>query len=218
VPDLDVYGVNLPATAVGGDYFDWLPIGEDELAVVLGDVSGHGVPAAILMSHLRASFHAEARPGRTPSEIVQSIHNSLLRASSPGKFATFFLALVSLREPRMRFCNAGHNPPLLVRGGEMSPLAATGLPLAMIDFGSYTDESCDFGPGDVLVIYSDGIPEAPVHHDFYGDERLSAKVRELTGSPRSAAETATELLADVRRLAGDRLANDDVTLVVLRRV
>jgi len=218
VPELDIYGINLPATAVGGDYFDWLPLGDDEVAVVLGDVSGHGVPAAILMSHLRASFHAEARPGRTPSEIVHSIHASLSRAISPDKFATFFLVLVSRSEPRLRFCNAGHNPPLLIHEGVQQQLGATGLPLAMFDFATYTDEERPFGPGDVLVIYSDGIPEAPVRHDFYGDARLSAKVEDLTRVPRPAAETAKGVLDDVRRLSGEGLETDDVTLVVLRRV
>jgi len=218
IPELEVYGVNLPATAVGGDYFDWLPLGDDELVVVLGDVSGHGVPAAILMSHLRASVHAETRPGRSPSEIVQSIHDSLTRASTPGKFATFFLAIISRREPRLRFCNAGHNPPYLMHGGVQDLLGATGLPLAMIDFATYTDEVRDFVPGDVLVIYSDGIPEAPVDHEFYGDERLAAKVAELTGGTRPVAEIATALLDDVRRLAEERLSTDDVTLVVLRRL
>jgi sigma-B regulation protein RsbU (phosphoserine phosphatase) len=218
VPELEVCGINLPATAVGGDYFDWLPLGDDELAVVLGDVSGHGVPAAILMSHLRASFHAEARPGRSPSEIVHSMNVSLSRAISPGKFATFFLALISRREPRLRFCNAGHNPPLLVRGGAQTLLQATGIPLGMMDLATYTDEAHDFGPGDVLVIYSDGIPEAPVHHDFYGDERLRARVADLTSRPRPAAEIATAMLDDVRQLAGAQLATDDVTLVVLRRL
>jgi sigma-B regulation protein RsbU (phosphoserine phosphatase) len=217
VAEVEVFGENLPAEAVGGDYYDWLPVGEDELAIVVGDVSGHGVPAALLMSHLRASLHAEARAGRAPREIVQSIHNSLARAAQPGKFATFFLVLISRREPRLRFCSAGHNPVILVRAGENELLGATGLPLAMLESATYTDEERPFAAGDTLVLYSDGIPEAPVGRDFYGDERLQAKVGEFVRSGRSVPEIGQALLADVQSLAGENLAADDVTLVVVRR-
>jgi serine phosphatase RsbU (regulator of sigma subunit) len=217
-PELDVFGVNLPAEAVGGDYYDWTPIGDDVLAVVVGDVSGHGVPAALLMSHLRASFHAEARPGRAPSEIVQSIHDSLARAAQPGKFATFFLALLSRSEPRMRYCNAGHNPPILLRPDGPDLLGATGLPLAMLEAARYGDDERPFGPGDTLVLYSDGIPEAPVKDDFYGDERLLEKVQALASRGRPAAEVGADLLADVQAQAGEALATDDVTLVIVRRL
>ena len=215
--EFEVFGVNLPAEAVGGDYFDWLLVGEDSLAVVVGDVSGHGVPAALLMSHLRASFHAETRPGREPRDIVQSIHDSLARAIEPGKFATFFLALLSRRENRMRYCNAGHNPPLLERGGEQELLGATGLPLAMIESATYEQDEHSFGPGDTLVLYSDGIPEAPLKLDFYGDERLRAFVHERAARSRPA-ELGKALLEDVGRFAGEGLSTDDVTLVVVRRL
>ena len=88
---LDVFGRNLPADAIGGDYFDWLALENDTLAVVVGDISGHGIPAALLMAHLRASFHAEAHSERAPEEIVATMNRSLARAAAPGKFATFFL-------------------------------------------------------------------------------------------------------------------------------
>jgi len=218
-PALDVHGVNVPAEAVGGDYYDWLAVGDDEIAIVVGDVSGHGVPAALLMAHVRASLHAEARPERKPSEIVQSIHASLSRAAFPGKFATFFLALVSTREPRLRYCNAGHNPPILLREGGEELLGATGLPLAMLEFGTYADEERRFGPGDTLVLYSDGVPEAPVRAEFYGDERLRQKVGEFARAPDASAQgIVASLLADVRALSGAALAADDVTIVVVRRL
>lgn len=217
VPEVDIFGLNIPAEEVGGDYFDWVPIGEDQLAVAVGDVSGHGVPAALLMSHLRASFHAETRLDSTPESIVQAMHKSLARAIEPGRFATFFLALISRRENQLSFCNAGHNPPLLVRNGKFELLSATGLPLAMLEDTAYEGAAREFRPGDLLVLYSDGVTEAPCRNDLYGDERLRARVLELAAGDLGAAEIARGLLEDVRAFAGRELATDDVTILVIRR-
>jgi hypothetical protein len=123
LPALDVYGFNLPAQEVGGDYFDWVELGDGTLNVALGDVSGKGVSAALLMSHLRASLHAESRPGRPPNEVAQAMNASLARAVEPGRFATFFLAGISSASPGIHYYNAGHNPALLLRdrGGWAPP-------------------------------------------------------------------------------------------------
>jgi len=216
-PALDVFGRNLPADAIGGDYFDWLALDDDTLAVVVGDISGHGIPAALLMAHLRASFHAEARAGRAAEETVAAMNRSLAHAAAPGKFATFFFCLVSVRENRLRYCNAGHNPPLLIRGGKLELLLATGLPLAMMEGVPYSGGEETFAPGDVLWIYSDGIPEAVVQKEFYTDERLREQALALSAAQRTAAEMGEGLLVDVRAVAGDGMRADDVTLVVLRR-
>lgn len=217
VPEFDVAGVNLPAEAVGGDYYDWMKLGEDALAVALGDVSGHGVPAALLMSHLRASFHAEARTGAPTQAVIEGMHASLIRAVSPGRFATFFLVVASRTEPALRFCNAGHNPPLLVRGGTIDKLGATGLPLAMQDDSTWTEETREFGSGDLLVIYSDGVTECPYHRDMYGDERLEALVLRLAKQGLRADDMVKVILEDVRAFAHGDLGADDITLVVVQR-
>ncbi len=217
IPELDVFGVNVPAEAVGGDYYDWLPLGEDHLTVVLGDVSGHGVPAALLMSHLRASFHAEAKPGISTRAVVEAMHASLHRAVTPGRFATFFMADIALREPALRFCNAGHNPPLLVREGAITKLEASGVPLAMLDDSMWKDETREFRAGDYLVLYSDGVTECPYRHDMYGEERFEALVLRLAAQGLPAAEFGGALLADVRAFAHGDLRTDDVTLVVVKR-
>jgi serine phosphatase RsbU (regulator of sigma subunit) len=216
--NLDVFGFNIPADAIGGDYFDWVALDDDTLAVVVGDISGHGIPAALLMAHLRASLHAEARPGVAPEDIVGAINRSLARAAAPGKFATFFLALISVREQRLRYCNAGHNPPFLLHGGKLELLEATGTPLAMFDGMPYGGGERAFVPGDTLVIYSDGIPEAPIKKDFYGDDRLREKALALSVSAPDAASIGRSILDDLRASAGAGMSADDVTLVVVRRV
>ena len=213
---LDVSGRNLPADEIGGDYFDWLELNDDELAVVLGDISGHGIPAALLMAHLRASFHATVEAGRSPEAIVTTMNRSLARATPPGKFATFFLAVVSVRERRLRYCNAGHNSPLLLRNGGLHLLAATGLPLAVMEDVEYTGGEEPFQAGDALVIYSDGIPEALVARQFYGNERLQERALKLAQSGVTAVAFVDDILADLRAVAGDGMRADDVTLVVVR--
>src|SRR6185436_21066543 len=97
VAGLDVSGRNIPADEIGGDYFDWLELEDGQLAVVVGDISGHGIPAALLMAFLRASFHATAQADRAPEDIVASMNKSLARAATPGKFATFFLGVISVK-------------------------------------------------------------------------------------------------------------------------
>ena len=213
---LDVFGRNLPAEEIGGDYFDWLVLDDEQLAVVVGDISGHGVPAALLMAHLRASFHATAHGGRSPEDIVTAMNRSLARAVSSGKFATFFLAVISVRERRLRYCNAGHDPPLLLRGGELHLLAANGMPLAIVDGMEYTGGEETFDVGDALVIYSDGIPEAPINKQFYGNERLRDRALALARSGATASAFVDDILADVRAVAGEGMRADDVTLVVVR--
>jgi len=214
---LDVSGRNLPADEIGGDYFDWVALDDDTLAVVLGDISGHGIPAALLMAHLRASFHSVVDATRTPEEMVQAINRSLARAASAGRFATFFLAVISVRERRLRYCNAGQNPPLLLRDGALHQLAATGVPLAIMESMEYSGGEESFERGDTLVIYSDGIPEAPIGKHFYGDERLLKLARELCRSQGTAAAIVEGVLTDLRRVAGEGMRADDVTLVVVRR-
>lgn len=217
---LDIAGRNIPADSIGGDYFDWVEIGDDAVAVVVGDISGHGIPAAILMAHLRASFHAEMKPGRSPEDIVGSVNNSLSRAAAPGKFATFFLGVISVSEKKVRFCNAGHNSPLLLRDGEVRELGATGVPLAVMEDMPYAGGEESFESGDTLVIYSDGIPEAPLRNqpkEFYGDDRLRERALALTKSEPDSKAIVDKLLADVKQVAGERMSVDDVTLVVVRR-
>jgi serine phosphatase RsbU (regulator of sigma subunit) len=217
IKGLDVSGRNLPADEIGGDYFDWLELDDDQLAVVLGDISGHGIPAALLMAHLRASFHATAHGGRSPENIVTAMNRSLARAATSGKFATFFLGVISIREKRLRYCNAGHDPPLLLRGGELRLLKAHGMPLAILDGMEYSGGEEAFDAGDTLVIYSDGIPEAPIGKQFYGQERLQERALALARSGATSSAFVEDILADVRTVAGEGMRADDVTLLVARR-
>ena len=216
-PGLDVFGVNRPAQEIGGDYYDWIRLGGGRLLVGVGDVSGKGVPAALLMSHLHASLHAAAREELSPSEIAHAVHASLHQAIEAGRFATFFLVSLEHGRSELWFCNAGHNPPFLVRDGRCEMLGATGVPLGMFDEVTYKDERRPFGPGDVLVVYSDGVTECPHKDDMYGEDRLRDLVLGLCARGLGAREMVEAVVADVTRFARGPAFGDDLTVVVVKR-
>ena len=216
-PSVDVYGINVPAQEVGGDYYDWTSIEQGELTFAVGDVEGKGIGAALLMVHLHTSFHAETRQHHSPREIVESMHRSLYRATEARQFATFFLGVIDRDARVLRYCSAGHNPGLIVRDGSTEWLEATGLPLGMIlDGPPYEDREIPLVSGDVLVIYSDGITEYPFRESMYGEERLAATMTRLRSGTTSAAAIADGLLADIRAFSHGGPASDDVTLMVIR--
>ncbi len=217
VPEIEVFAINEPMEEVGGDYYDWVPMGDDLVALAVGDVSGHGIPAALLMSHLHASFHAETRTGASANAILTAMNVSLARAASSGRYATFFLALASRREHKMWFCNAGHNPPLLVRGGAVELLEGTGFPLGMFDSATYELAERPFGSGDVLVVYSDGVTEAMCRDEEYGEERLKAKVLALLARSLEVSMICAGVLEDVAMHTQGAPPEDDVTIMVARR-
>ncbi len=229
LPDLDLYGTNIAAKEVGGDYYDWTLMGEEFVCVVIGDVSGKGVSASLLMSHLHASFHAETRLSRDPKEIIENMNMSLFRATELHRFATFFLALISRKDNKLVYCNAGHGPVLLVSGEKMEALGPTGVPLGIFESAEYSKETRDLHHGDVLFMCSDGISECEGHGHAaqYGEVRLDDAVRAIgkgqksNGAPVPGAKTAREIadaiLTDVHKFCRGRDYADDVTIVVVRR-
>ena len=220
-PGLDVFGVNVPAQEVGGDYYDWVAVNGGPLVVGLGDVSGKGVAAALLMSHLRASFHAETREETAPAAIAQAMHVSLFRAiEESGKYATFFVATFETAAGGgLRFCNAGHNPGLLYSAGRLEDLESRECPLGMLEETTYTEQTRTFVPGDVLVLYSDGISECQRKDDeMYGEDRLRELVVRLCAQGLGAADMVRAILQDVQAFAHGPAYDDDVTLVVVRRL
>jgi CHASE2 domain-containing sensor protein len=216
-PEFDVFGTNMPAQEVGGDYFDWIPANGSGLLVALGDVSGKGVSASLLMSHLRASLHVEARNSASPAAIARQMHLSMYSAVERGRFATFFLARLPTAG-EIVFCNAGHNPPILVRAAEVELLEGTGLPLGLLDIDEYGEGRRPFAPGDVLVVFSDGVTEAPAGGELYGDDRLVALVTRLAREGRSSSAIGEAILDDVAAFTRRGNDWDDVTVLVVRRL
>ncbi len=202
---------------VGGDYFDYIAVDKDRLALIIADVSGVGVSASLLMASLRGGLH-ERFPGVIDLAEVASRLNDFVYASSDSHlFISFFLAILDRSKDEVRYVNAGHNPPLVVgRKGPARPLETTGLCLGMFPGQTYREEKVVLAPGDILCLYTDGIVETRKDGgDEYGEERLAAKVRELRGRP--APEIRDRVFEDVLGYACSAEAGDDMTLVVVKR-
>ncbi len=150
-----------PASGFGGDYYDVMPIGDDAVAVCIADVCGKGLPAALLMSNVQATTRAFMTPGVAPEDAVAAINRALCQHVALGRFVTLFVSIYDLRTRTLRFCNAGHNPPIVVHAdGRVVRLSAGGLVAGAFDTARYEGGAIDLEPGDRVCLFTDGLPEA----------------------------------------------------------
>ncbi len=220
---LDVAGRSEPCASAGGDYIDYFEgvRGSGESAAPLylacGDVSGHGVGAAVIMAMGRAFLRALLRQSRDLSAIMYEMNN-LIEADTPsGQFMTLFVGILDPQGGRLRFVSAGHDPALLLRAssGEIIETASTGLPLGMFEHQHYKVLELVLEPEDLLLLSTDGIAEATnVRDDFYGRERLKQDLRELHGL--TADEIVDNIKARVLRFTRPKALTDDMSVVAVR--
>jgi sigma-B regulation protein RsbU (phosphoserine phosphatase) len=213
----DVFGANVTSLEVSGDYYDILPWGGGkETALVVGDVSGKGLPAALVMSSVRSWLHAEAlRPAGGPAEWMARLNQLLYEGTEVPTFLTFFLALLSPDDGRLTYVNAGHNPPILVRGrGESVELERGGPIAGVFPSAEFELGEVELASGDLLVMYTDGITEATRDDEEFEPKRLRELLFEIRGG--SAQEVAEHVFGAVREFTGRHQQDDDMTLVVLK--
>ena len=214
----DIAGKSIPAQMVGGDYFDFIPMIDDRLALCLGDVSGKGLPASLLMANLQATLRGQTLHD-VPVNIRMSRANELLyRSTDPEKFATLFYGVLDLHEHNLTFSNAGHeNPYLNAINGSDVRLDTGGTVLGVVDNFPYEEEVVPVGLGDLLVIFSDGITEAfDIDENQFGEKRLEDVIEKYKSEP--AAAIIEHIVDAVEEYAGDAPQADDLTLVVIKRV
>jgi len=218
MPGLDLYGINLSYGEVGGDYYDFIPIVDSQLGLAIGDVSGKGVAASLLMATFRASLLAEIRNQYAIRRILEKVNRLLFESMDSGKFVTAFYGVLDVKNRVFTFSNAGHNPPLLLRAnGTVEWLSEGGLPLGILADAVYEERPVPLATGDVLVLYTDGVTEASNNtEEQYGTKRLEDIVRKLRDL--SAAEIVRSIEHDVEAFTGEVHLNDDLTLVVARLV
>jgi len=200
----------LPSHEVGGDWFDYLPLEDGRLGVILGDVSGKGLAAALLMSSTRSILRLLAEDGRPPSEVLQRINRTLLKELPTRRFVTMIYAVLDAARRRLVFANAGHPYPLLVdsAGGRFLPTEA-GFPLGIRDSG-FAERAVELPEGSRLVLYSDGLSEArSSKEEEYGTDRIR---QHFDGQ----SATVESLLDDVRGFASGAPQSDDQTVVLIR--
>lgn len=215
VAGVDVSGMWQPARTVGGDYYDLLELGPNELAVCIGDVAGKGMPAALLMSGLQAAVRASAGESRSPREVVERVRRVVVTSLSGGRFVTFFFATIDTAAMRIRWCNAGHNAPILVRAdGTVERLAAGGAALSRLFRDQpFTEGSLPIQSGDRILLFTDGASEA---RDAAGDLLGEQRLEEIAAAHRQlpAAELQQKIVDAALQFSKGEL-DDDLTLVVV---
>ena len=219
-PEIEGYqiaGISAAAQEVGGDYYDFIPFGKDRLAICLGDVSGKGIPAAMLMSNLQATLRSQTISDVSPKECLNRSNTLLFNSTDLQKFATVFYGILDFENHKLIYTNGGHDDPILfTKDNEPQRLSTGGTVLGFIEQFDYTEETVSLNPGDFFVIYSDGITEAMnLEEEEFGEERLISKMRELRNA--SPKELIDELLKSVHEHVGAAPQMDDMTLVVIKR-
>lgn len=214
----EIAGKSTPAKDVGGDYFDFIELDDGRIAACLGDVSGKGMPAALLMSNLQATFRGQDLANTPPCEIMSRSNDLLFRSTDPDKFATFFFGILNAEKHEFHYCNAGHNYPFLITKNDCGKrLELSGLLLGALEGSKYSDGLVKLGPGDLLLIFSDGISEARNSADIeFGEDILPELILEHVD------ETALEIIDHIME-AADRFSKgssqmDDMTIVIIKRL
>lgn len=217
IEGVQLAGACRPALSVGGDYYDYLSLANGELAFAVGDVSGKGIPAAILMAVLQTSVRGQAMTQPEDLAALTRIVNLQLTESSPkSHFATLFYAQYDAQSRVLRYVNAGHNPPLLIRAeGETIWLRSTGVAVGWSKRSNFTESQAALEPGDVLFVYTDGFTEAMnAARDEYGEERFERSAQLARHLHPQAILPA--MMQAVDEFTADAAQNDDMTLVVVK--
>ena len=213
----DIWGVNLAAKEVGGDYYDWIERGDGRISVVVGDVCGKGAPAAILMSHLRATCHDQFRNGMSLSAAVAAMNESLYRATSPMHFATFIAVSLDPQDGTIEFCNAGHNPGYIVGPSGCRELKSGAPPLGVSTGMVFPSQQTPFDTGETIILYSDGVTESTRRGEFFGEKRLRALAQDTFREGLSASAIAERILKEVEEFSDSEDREDDITLLIVTR-
>jgi serine phosphatase RsbU (regulator of sigma subunit)/pSer/pThr/pTyr-binding forkhead associated (FHA) protein len=217
VPGYEFQGISFPCYEIGGDYYDFIQRDDGRLVIALGDVSGKGTAAALLMSSLHAAIHAQTGSHDTIVETISAVNKYLAENIPPNRFVTLFYAELDPASGAVSFLNAGHNPPLIVHAaGTVEQLASGGLPLGIKADADYREGRTHMQMGDVLVIYSDGVTEAasPSGEEF-GPTRLYEVVSRNVDA--SAAGIRDRIESALTKFSQGTKAADDITLVIVKR-
>jgi serine phosphatase RsbU (regulator of sigma subunit) len=217
VAGYDIAGFNLPAWDIGGDYFDYFPLPDGRLGLVIADVSGKGVAAALLMATFRAALRSEVRKDRPIPDVIEDVHGMLVESMDTSRFVTAVYGILDPRLGTFTYVNCGHNPPMLLRARGDRELLPTGRS-ALGMFGSEPAATCTvhLGASDTLLLYTDGVVElTDASQAEFGEARLGRVLSDSAARP--AREIIGALLEATRAYAGREHYDDDFTLVVVKR-
>ena len=213
----DMIGVSFPCYEVGGDYFDFIQRKDNRYTIALGDVSGKGTGAALLMTSLHAAVRAYVTTPASAPEVVSQINQYIYDNTPSNRYITFFYSELDPKTHQLTYVNAGHNPPLLVRAsGEIEQLDVGGFPVGIMPFGEYHQAAVQLNSGDVLIIYSDGVTESVNENDDeFGEPRLIEVMQK--NRTRTAPGIRDRIDEALTRFVGKAKSVDDLTMVIVKR-
>ena len=214
--NFEIAAFNLSSKQVGGDYYDIISLSDKEFLIAIGDVSGKGVPAALLMANLQAFLRMTCKHGMKLSEATSLINDLITENTSDGKFITFFWAIFDNQNKKINYINAGHNHPYLVREGNIRKLDKGGIIFGVMKTViPYLEETIELIPGDSLIFYTDGITEAMnKKSEEFSDERLEKIAKDT--SCKSANEILKSIKKEVQNFSSGAVQSDDITLIVVK--
>jgi sigma-B regulation protein RsbU (phosphoserine phosphatase) len=213
-PGVELAAAYVPTHELGGDFYDFITLPDDNLGLVIADVSGKGVPASLIMASVRAALRAQVDNLYYLYEVVHRLNLMLYRDTRPAEFVTLFYGVIDASNRRLTYCNAGHPPPLLLRDGQVTELETDNMVLGIHPDEQYTQSILDLRVGDVLLLYTDGLCDAMnFGGETFGKERIKQALQASTGG---ADVIAQNVLWHMRRFAGLTKRTDDVTMVVAR--
>lgn len=209
--------LNIPAKEVGGDFYDFIPISDDKMGIVIADVSGKSVPAALFMALSRTVVRAKARGNPKVAEVIREANKMIAEDSKTSMFVTFFYGILDEKNKKLKYVNAGHNPPLYFKdhGNDLFMLKAHGMALGVVEDVSLEEKEITLEDGDVVIFYTDGITEAMnKEKEQYGEDRLLREIKKNHNL--SANEIIVKIQESVLEFCGKEPQFDDITLVVLK--
>jgi len=218
VPGADLAGFNAACRTVGGDYYDFFPYAGGRVGLALGDVSGKGMPASLMMMALHARVQVLAEDPGNLAAFMTRLNKATCAKCPANRFITFFFSVLDAATGELAFANAGHNPPIVVRAsGESQMLEGGGPVLGILPIAPYSEQRAHLGPGDLLVLYSDGVTEANnANFDEFGEERFIEVLKQHRHEP--AADIVAAVTNALAEFAAGAPQADDITLVVAKRV
>lgn len=217
IPGYDISAINIPAKEVGGDFYDFIPVTNRQWGFVIADVSGKGMPAALLMAISRTLIRASTAGSISAAGPIRQANDLICNDTRPGMFVTLFYAILEQERNRLRFVNAGHNPPLLFRRGQEKPLElrSKGLAIGIRQNIDLREAFMDFLPGDTLVMYTDGVTDAiNTATEAFGKDRLIRTIRENLYLPSSVI--IDKIRDSVLAFSGSQSQFDDITMVIIK--
>lgn len=216
VPGYDIFAFQAPCYEVGGDLYDVRRGPDGRLWLVLGDVTGKGMGAALLMANAMAGLQILEESVGEPLELVRRFHNHLARQVEPGQFITLFAGLLDPESGDLSYVNAGHNPPVMQCAKNQGELPSTGIPIALLPEYTWQDAACTMQPGGTLIIYSDGVTETMAGDIQYDEGRWQEFLERIDGW--SSEEIGRKLVEDIHQFRGSTPVADDLTLLIVRRL